>query len=119
MLPVGAVEQLELLVNVLLDDPAQQAPERCDLRRWFHGYKKKAPEVIAVYVGGGAREDAVVGHFHELVLRHDGCEIRWSSHGGRAGRAGRSEKENLADSPKWRTEHESSSVILQALKVRI
>ena len=54
MLPVGAVEQLELLVNVLLDDPAQQAPERCDLRRWFHGYKKKAPEVIAVHVGGGA-----------------------------------------------------------------
>ena len=38
-----------------------------------------------------------LGHFHELVLRHDGCEIRWSSHGGRAGRAGRSEKkENLA-----------------------
>ena len=62
-----------------------------------------------------------LGHFHELVLRHDGCEIRWSSHGGRAGRAGRSEgkKENLANSPKWRTEHESSSVILQALKVRI
>ena len=33
-----------------------------------------------------------LGHFHELVLRHDGCEIRWNSHGGRAGRAGRSEK---------------------------
>ena len=30
-----------------------------------------------------------LGHFHELVLLHDGCEIRWSSHGGRASRAGR------------------------------
>ena len=36
-----------------------------------------------------------LGHFHELVLLHDGCEIRWSSHGGRAGRAGRSEKRKI------------------------
>ena len=77
MLPVGAVEQLELLVNVLLDDPAQQAPERCDLRRGFHGYKKKAPEVITVYVGGGAREDAVVGQVPlQADVVEDGGEFR-------------------------------------------